>query len=488
MMERLRAMTGEIPPGTVLDFSGSQIVNPDFSRVFVRGCYPLLFERLAQSPRRVIITGTPGTGKSLFRYYLLARLVALPEPPPYILWQSSVTGVVWCYDDETKRVRRGKSWMDFEDELQDSKTWYILDAVPAPDLDIEARIILITSPNPSLLKDMDKAGAQVLYMPLWSLDELKECHAKVYGDKVPEELVVQLYQHYGGVPRYVLGLPSIHFKTKGADLDFHLRPLHVGLAKCDTLQVEAGIGALESGPEVSHRVLHIIAKGEDNFDRSHWDFASPWVANQFVIKATKENIRKLAKLVNTTEGAIRGHLHEQLMHRLLPKGGGFKIVRIARDTLARNAEEELVLLPRITESCYFQDVGGIICAADGGVRDLVYYQPLLTNFATVDSLLRQGDTLHLFQMTVSSSGKTVSAAALTKLFEKLGNDETLRKLYKQLRLYFVVPPDVFNTFSLGRASGSWPPNDRSQPQAARIKLYILKGGLEPKEVQQEMAE
>mgnify|MGYP001807591809 CR=1 FL=1 len=33
------------------------------------------------------VTGTPGNGASFFLYYLLARLLALPEPPPYILWE-----------------------------------------------------------------------------------------------------------------------------------------------------------------------------------------------------------------------------------------------------------------------------------------------------------------------------------------------------------------------------------------------------------------
>ncbi len=33
------------------------------------------------------VTGTPGIGKSYFLYYLLTQLLALPEPPTYILWE-----------------------------------------------------------------------------------------------------------------------------------------------------------------------------------------------------------------------------------------------------------------------------------------------------------------------------------------------------------------------------------------------------------------
>lgn len=33
------------------------------------------------------VTGTGGTGKTFFLYYLLGMLMSLPEPPPYILWE-----------------------------------------------------------------------------------------------------------------------------------------------------------------------------------------------------------------------------------------------------------------------------------------------------------------------------------------------------------------------------------------------------------------
>jgi hypothetical protein len=43
------------------------------------------------------VTGTPGIGKSCFLYYLLARLLALEEPPPYIIWEH--------WSSKNKRVR-----------------------------------------------------------------------------------------------------------------------------------------------------------------------------------------------------------------------------------------------------------------------------------------------------------------------------------------------------------------------------------------------
>ncbi len=60
--------------------SGSyRTASPTTSRVLLVLCPP---------PRPThAVTGTPGIGKSFFVEYLVARLLALPEPPPYIVWQ-----------------------------------------------------------------------------------------------------------------------------------------------------------------------------------------------------------------------------------------------------------------------------------------------------------------------------------------------------------------------------------------------------------------
>ncbi len=106
----------------------------------------------------------------------------------------------------------------------------------------------------------------------------------------------------------------------------------------------------------------------------------------------------------------------------------------------------------------------------GCLEEKVYYWPRSKNLPATDSLLCVGKTLHLFQMTVSSKDKRVSAAALTSLYTSLG---ATSERYEHLNLYYVVPPDVFESFELG--AESWPPTDQ-QPDALRTHLYVLKGG------------
>ncbi len=108
----------------------------------------------------------------------------------------------------------------------------------------------------------------------------------------------------------------------------------------------------------------------------------------------------------------------------------------------------------------------------GRIREGVYFKPVQTNFATMDSLLLLGDTLHFFQMTVSREGKTVSSDGLTTLYNRLGVTD---RRYKHLQFYFVVPPDAFKSFTLSRGKGSWPPDSSTQSDAARTSLCVMEG-------------
>lgn len=105
-----------------------------------------------------------------------------------------------------------------------------------------------------------------------------------------------------------------------------------------------------------------------------------------------------------------------------------------------------------------------------GLEGEVYFRPRRTNFKAIDSLLRVDKTLHVFQMTVSTNDKKVSAKALTTLYNDLGVTD---KRYERLNLYYVVPPDVFESFKLG-VKGTWPPTT-TQRHAQRTHLYVLKG-------------
>lgn len=63
--------------------------------------------------------------------------------------------------------------------------------------------------------------------------------SKVYDASVSEGLAARLYRYYGGVARYVLGVPS-QLDTP-QDMDALLRPLAFDLDACNTAQVGGGL-------------------------------------------------------------------------------------------------------------------------------------------------------------------------------------------------------------------------------------------------------
>ncbi|KXZ49595.1 hypothetical protein GPECTOR_20g451 [Gonium pectorale] len=455
MMEALRSIRVLPGPGEVLNLGAKFSLHPDDDALFVRECYPRLFDALVSKPlpRLYIVTGTPGIGKSWFFYYLLARLLKSTQPPPFIVWEHmTMPNKKWCYTHETGKVLIGKR-SSFANELSNCATWYISDGVP-PQLNCLARTVLLTSPNRKMYKEMSKAAASMLYMPYWELGELLTCRSLLYCT-VDETLAKELYQHYGGVARYVLQLPKAH---PDEGLDELLKELQEAVAGCNTARMRRSVGSISTGPETSHRLLHIVA--DEKFRMQHLVFASKWVAEEFVKQAVRNELQGLVSLLVSTSGALKGMLYEATMHAVLSKGGRFTAAPIsyAMESFQRGVEEELVFAP-CTKQEFFQDLPDTTTVQ-------TYYRPSSATFPTVDAFKRSNDTCDFFQMTVANS-KTPDAKKLSKLVTKLKLPQGVTP-----RLLFVVHEDSYPTFKLA-AGKNWPP--KSKQAASRVKLYVVKG-------------
>ncbi|KXZ41316.1 hypothetical protein GPECTOR_559g579 [Gonium pectorale] len=399
------------------------------------------------------VTGTPGIGKSWFFYYLLARLLKSTRPPPFIVWEHmTMPNMKWCYTHETGKVFIGER-SSFSNVLGNPATWYITDGVP-PQLNCQARTVLLTSPKRETYKEMSKAAASMLYMPYWELGELLACRSLLYCT-VDEALAKELYQHYGGVVRYVLQLPKAH---PGKGLDKLLTELREAVAGCNSAQMRMSVGSISTGPETSHRLLHIVA--DEKFEMQHLVFASKWVAEEFVKQAVRNELQGLTSLLVSTSGALKGMLYEATMHAVLPKGGRFTAVPISynKGSFQRGVEEELVFAP-CTKQEFFQDLPDTTTVQ-------TYYRPSSATFPTVDAFKCSEDTCDFFQMTVADS-KKLDANKLSNLVTKLKLPQDVTP-----RLLFVVHEDSYPTFKLAPGK-EWP--RKSKQAASRVKLYVVKG-------------
>ncbi|KAI9233715.1 MAG: hypothetical protein BYD32DRAFT_118635 [Podila humilis] len=162
--------------------------------------------------KQIVVTGTPGIGKSVFLIYLAIRLLAESDDdnPPIIIFHTKWSDICFVFGG-CSTVRSGNI-KDFAPFLTLTDTWYFVDSAPEPVLD-KARTVVSVSPktlfSEDSYQDIDKDVAWRYYMAPWNLEELKKCRSCVEDFKVvPLQVVEELYLRIGGVPRYVLARPK----------------------------------------------------------------------------------------------------------------------------------------------------------------------------------------------------------------------------------------------------------------------------------------
>jgi len=192
----------------------------DASDLYIRKEYKELYKEITASftddplsslENRIVVTGTPGIGKSAFLVYFVVRLLAESDDgePPIIIFQLKESTRCVVYGG-TSVVREGDITV-FEDLLDLPETWHLSDSSETPKLQCSKTII---SASPKTLMDTYheaiKEAPDYYYMSPWGLDELEKCRSNVTNFKVVEpKFLERLYAKIGGIPRYVLESPSV---------------------------------------------------------------------------------------------------------------------------------------------------------------------------------------------------------------------------------------------------------------------------------------
>jgi hypothetical protein len=198
--------------------------------LFVRDFYPELFTKI-RSKQRICLIGNPGTQKSTFQFYYLARLLnsklgPLPKdylgsivPPKVVLRQDGDSILIHFLEEKVTHSIPNFNTSIFE--LFDPKTCiYFFE--PGSTKDVEPcytnnrlPIFATVSPLISRYKEFIKNGAMKLFMPCLELDELLTIGEYLLNnDKIPvkmhdlysQEKIKERFNEYGGIYRHVLPL------------------------------------------------------------------------------------------------------------------------------------------------------------------------------------------------------------------------------------------------------------------------------------------
>eukprot|EP00128_Syssomonas_multiformis_P018465 Colp12_sorted_trinity150504_noHs@4265 len=209
------------------------------SKLLVRQSYKHLWSGIRyilnhKAEPKILLLGTPGTGKSTFTIYILYHLLRDPsfQSRPIVFDAFNLKCSLAAHTREVD-----PSPATFETLLSKSTTIYLFDAFSKESVYAQFRAassILISSPDSAHYPQFHKEAATVTcYMPVWSEYELylarKECFPTV-----PLETLMEKYCKWGGIVRYVLEHPRAALATldvaspneTGADVNMeeHVKP------------------------------------------------------------------------------------------------------------------------------------------------------------------------------------------------------------------------------------------------------------------------
>ena len=161
--------------------------------LFVRKCYHELYDIITKLPiagvpdLRILLTGTPGIGKSTFLIYFIIRYLyestRAPNSSKGVLIFQPAQSVGEFYAFASPNIVRKGTYSDFEAFFLLSTTWYLVDWKPKfKPKDTPAATLFALSPNSiqdDEFKDFEKVLSRCFCMPVWTYDELEECRDNV---------------------------------------------------------------------------------------------------------------------------------------------------------------------------------------------------------------------------------------------------------------------------------------------------------------------
>ena len=386
--------------------------NSEIKFMYVRQAYRDLHEKIAShAQNHIIITGTPGIGKSFFALYELYKAVTEDK---VVVFQHLPAHLIYVFANNeglsAPLIGDCEEWLSSED------TVYLYDAgtnISPNHMLRKAKIRVFSSPNNQNYSEIWKTTSSLkFYMPVWSWPEIECLERK---SEVNMDIVEKMYDIFGGVPRHLFHISADKRDQVVWDLD----------SKCAQIEVTDILKNIEESTATEcHRIFHYNT--DDNYTKSGTDFASPYVEEKIyesLSKQKEENLyRFLLKSAATPDVAvIRGKMFERLCHRLLPQGGEFTIRKLG---MTNGTPTDL----QKRTSTSFHDLSEL--------KPDHYMVPSSKRFPSVDAIVPPDIG---YQMTVSKH-HPLNVNGINDVMDACG--------CRSLRLYFVIPKDIFDDFPM----------------------------------------
>ena len=394
--------------GRVLCVGGTQHF---FSHeLYVRDCwvemYEVMEDMLKSGCQRIVVTGTPGIGKSQFLQYCMWRMAQKNEAflhetyPQMVHMYSPGNFATYNYNN----IPSGLPYLvDLEAEtlpFYDYAKWSPLFTA------------IFSSPNPYRFKSMVKMDNSVeLIMPPWENEEIFDAHKLISKFRsVDIDLVKSQLAIYGGVPRYVFD------KSKEGS-----RPMKQALRSKGQLVAERMfmVDWVESGKDVdmSYTISHMIPEDTVKFTGRLFSPASTFVLENLMETHSAIVLEKVLQIVRMKENA--GCLFEFVASRFALADETHNASRLESESASKSSNS--------AKSRTFT-VGNFVSLPpewrNGNwmpKQDVLYYQNKV-NLQSVDAFTIIDRELVFFQLTIGSqhSVKAKGLSDILNLFSRGG--------------------------------------------------------------------
>jgi hypothetical protein len=192
-----------------LSFGQHKIPPTDLNRLHIRESYRTIACNIKpgnNGRHKVIVTGTPGIGKSLFLYYLLWKMVVKEGKRVLMIYHP--LNIYYDGKGGIFEIKRGQFPYNGDVSFWNDSLWCLFDAKGKNEADLHqlsydfCNFILSTSPRREIVNDFKKPPVpQYFYMPPWTKSEM-ESISSLFPNMTNTEWH-ERFEILGGIPQYV---------------------------------------------------------------------------------------------------------------------------------------------------------------------------------------------------------------------------------------------------------------------------------------------
>ena len=428
---------------------------PHHNGIYIRSAYEDIYTILKQDQRHYMIVGNPGTGKSYFAIYVLYRALRASKT---VVFHRSSEKVLYLFKPGQK-AKMGLECNCIIEELTSSESLYLYDAgMKTHALQPTQRSRLIAFASPSHDKELSKLHLIHLHMPIWTMDELLlASNLDQYRNQLTNTQIEDLFEKFGGIPRYVLVVEAERKRH-------YLGRLDSEIVQC-TLHAIENVGHADIDKQ-SHMIFHQHSGSDSGYQDYEFKFASQYVGDKVVDTISRrryDEMKAFALRGDTPSEAasLRGWILERIVHDNFPKGGTFHVRKLSDN------KEEKREFPQM--SCTIFDKLENVDLPN--LPSLVYLRPKSRILEAADAFCPPNS---VFQITVGKS-HPIKVNGLKKILEELRKHKDWTR-HTRINFYFVVPPDVYKCFNREQqyhTAKDAEITDSTRRQFVKVDQYVL---------------